>query len=84
MNLLLHPIVNGDFPIIQYADDTLLIMQACPRQLLCLKALLETFAQSTGLRVHYAKSCLLPTLLAGLFGCKLKLSPLPISASLLV
>jgi hypothetical protein len=27
--------VNGlDFPIIQYADDTLLILQACPLQLL--------------------------------------------------
>jgi hypothetical protein len=85
MNLLQHPIpsVNGDFPIIQYADDTLLIMQACPKQLLCLKALLETFAQSTGLRVNFAKSCLLPinlsnekaSLLAGLFGCKLGTFP---------
>jgi hypothetical protein len=61
MNLLQHPIpsVNGDFPIIQYADDTLLIMQ-CSRQLLCLKALLKIFAQSTGLRVNFTKSCLLP------------------------
>jgi hypothetical protein len=51
MNLLQHPIpsVNVDFPIIQYADDTLLIMQACSWQLLCLKSLLKTFAQSTGL-----------------------------------
>jgi hypothetical protein len=86
MNLLQHPIpsVNGDFPIIQYADDTLLIMQACPKQLLFLKSLLETFAQSTGLRVNFAKSCLLPinlsnektSLLAGLFGCNLKMFPI--------
>jgi hypothetical protein len=85
MNLLQHPIpsVNGDFPIIQYADDTLLNMQACSRQLLCLKALLEILTQSTGLRVNFAKSCLLPinlsnekaALLAGLFGCKLGTFP---------
>lgn len=75
--------MNGEFPIIQYTDDTLLIMQACSRQLLCLKSILETFAQSTGLRVNFAKSCLLPinvsnekvTLLAGLFGYKLETFP---------
>jgi hypothetical protein len=85
LNLLHHPIppVNGDFPIIQYADDTLLIRQACSRQLLFLKGILEAFAQSTGLRVNFAKSCLLPinlanekaAHLAGLFGCKLESFP---------
>jgi hypothetical protein len=49
-----------DFPIIQYADDTLLIMEAYPRQLLALKALLNTFASSTGLKVNYAKSIVVP------------------------
>jgi hypothetical protein len=49
-----------DFPIIQYADDTLLIMEACPRQLLVLKALLNTFAFSMGLKVNYAKSIMVP------------------------
>jgi retron-type reverse transcriptase len=54
INLLHHPIpsVNGDFPIIQYADDTLLIMQVCPRQLLY-QGILETFAHSTSLRVNF-------------------------------
>jgi hypothetical protein len=36
MGLLRVPIDVGytlDFPIIQYADDTLLIMEACPQQL---------------------------------------------------
>jgi retron-type reverse transcriptase len=28
---------NQDFPVIQYADDTILIMEACPRQLFFLK-----------------------------------------------
>jgi hypothetical protein len=51
-------IPNTDFPIVQYADDTLLILQACPIQLAALKILLEDFSLATGLRVNYAKSCL--------------------------
>jgi hypothetical protein len=47
-------------PVIQYADDTIMIMRASQRELLSLKALLETFAQSTGLRVNFSKSCLVP------------------------
>jgi retron-type reverse transcriptase len=47
---------GNDFPIVQYADDTLLIMEGCPRQLLAMKALLNTFAESTGLMVNYQKS----------------------------
>jgi hypothetical protein len=35
-----------EFPIVQYAD-TLLFLEACPRQLMTLKALLNTFAEST-------------------------------------
>lgn len=41
-----------DFPIIQYANDTLIIMKACSRQLWTLKALLHTFGESTGLKVN--------------------------------
>jgi hypothetical protein len=51
-------IPNTDFTIVQYADDTLLILQACPIQLAALKILLEDFAQATGLKVNSAKSCL--------------------------
>lgn len=47
-----------DFPILQYTNDTLLIMEACPKQLFVLKALLNTFAESTGLRVNFSKSFL--------------------------
>lgn len=46
--------------IIQYADDTILVMQACPRQLIALKGLLNSFAESIGLRVNYSKSAILP------------------------
>jgi hypothetical protein len=51
---------TSDFPIIQYADDTLLIMEAYPIQLFTLKCILNTFADSTGLMVKYAKSSLYP------------------------
>jgi hypothetical protein len=49
-----------DFPIIQYADDTLLIMEACPKQLFFLRAVLNSFATSTGLKVNYNKSSMYP------------------------
>jgi hypothetical protein len=70
-------IPNTDFPIVQYVDDTLLILQACPLQLTALKSLVEQFAQATGLRVNYSKSSLMPINvtderlqeLADIFGC---------------
>jgi hypothetical protein len=49
-----------DFPIVQYADDTLVIMKADARNLICLKAHVQTFAESTGLRVNYNKSNRIP------------------------
>ena len=51
---------NPDFPIVQYADDTLLVMPACVTQLLALKDMLGTFVASTGLHVNYSKSQLIP------------------------
>jgi hypothetical protein len=54
------PIDGMDFPIVQYADDTLLLLQADASQLFCLKALLNTFAASTGLHVNYSKSSMIP------------------------
>ena len=54
------PIIASEFPIVQYADDTILIMQACHDQLLALaENLLEEFASATGLKVNYAKSFIL-------------------------
>jgi hypothetical protein len=51
---------NQDFPILQYADDTLIIMEGCPEQLLHLKSLLQTYDVSTGLEVNYSKSMMVP------------------------
>jgi hypothetical protein len=63
MRLLRFPLNVGytsDFSIIQYTDDTLLIMEVCPQQLFVLKALLNTFADSMGLKVNYSKSSMVP------------------------
>jgi hypothetical protein len=63
LNLLNLPLplrCSNDFPIIQYADDTLIVMEACSRQLLTLKALLHSLRDSTGLKVNYSKSIMVP------------------------
>jgi hypothetical protein len=49
-----------EFPIVQYADYTLLFMKADAQQLFFLKVLFNCVAQSIGLRVNYQKSQMLP------------------------
>jgi hypothetical protein len=60
LSLPLPPWCGTDFPIVQYAYDTLLFLEACPRHLLALKAILNAFATSTCLRVNYQKSNIYP------------------------
>jgi hypothetical protein len=60
LKLPLSDIGDQDFPIVQYAYDTLLILEACPRQLFFLKAILNSFASTTGLKVNYNKSNMYP------------------------
>jgi hypothetical protein len=81
LGLLRRPIPqpDEDFPIVQYADDTLLIMEADARQLFFLKGILHSFSESTGLRVNYRKSQIIPInvvpekmkILANTFGCQI-------------
>ena len=54
------PQPNNDFPIIQYADDTILVMEADINQLSHLKDILQKFALSIGLVVNYNKSSMIP------------------------
>lgn len=54
--------VGSNFPIVQYVDETLLIMEACPVQLVALKEILHAFALSTGLRVNYVKTVMVPNM----------------------
>jgi hypothetical protein len=60
MNLPIHLRHNTEFSILKYANDTLIIMEGCARQLFFLKSLLQTFAISTGLKVYYSKSVMVP------------------------
>ena len=63
MGVLTHPISDnsgGDFPILQYADDTLLILPGDARTLFNLKGILRSFSDSTGLHVNFNKSFLVP------------------------
>jgi hypothetical protein len=71
------------FPIIQYADDTLMIMLADVNQLSHLKGILEQFSTSTGLKVNFHKTTLVPinlneneaARLVDAFGCKVESLP---------
>ena len=73
----------GDFPVVQYADDTILVMQACPVQAARMKAILEDYATSIGLKINFQKSTLIPINidhrraceLAGVFGCSVGSMP---------
>ena len=73
------PSHDQDFPIIQYVDDTIIFLTAKDEELVALKNMLLTFQQSTGLRVNFAKSSMIPlniddveaARLAALLGCKL-------------
>lgn len=72
-----------NFPIIRYADDTILVMEACQKQLFFLKAILNTYAKSIGLIVNYHKSNVYPlnisndkmNLLANTFQCQIGYFP---------
>ena len=63
IGVLKHPISDafgGDYPIVQYADDTLLILPTDGRILFNLKGLLRSFSDSTVLHVNFNKSFLAP------------------------
>jgi hypothetical protein len=69
--LLHHPLghnFGGDYPIVQYTDDTLLIMPAEESQLLNLKNILGAYSVSTGLKVNYSKSSIIP--INSVLGCR--------------
>lgn len=62
-----------------YADDTIVILPAVEEQLIALKNMLQVFQASTGLKVNFGKSSMVPlnvdeseaSRLAGILGCKL-------------
>jgi len=82
MGLLKLPIPTGssdDFPVIQYADDTLIVAEGDAKKLFFLKSILNTFSLSTGLKINFNKSMMTPIniseekiqILARTFGCSI-------------
>jgi hypothetical protein len=62
-NLLALPLPlpsDEDFPILQYADGTLIFMQGDINQLQHLKDILHSFTETTGLKVNFEKSFMAP------------------------
>jgi mannosylglycoprotein endo-beta-mannosidase len=52
-----HPIVdNAGYPVLQYADDTLLLVRGELEDVQALKVLLDQFVAATGLQINYTKS----------------------------
>lgn len=63
-SLISSPIQHStcpDFPVIQYADDTILLLPIEASQIQHIKNLLLHFAAYTGLKVNYSKSTILPS-----------------------
>jgi hypothetical protein len=79
-----HPLVSDlTCPVIQYADDTLIIFQGEPHQACLLKEILDAFSLMTGLSINYDKSTLVPinldneeqTQIANILGCPIASFP---------
>lgn len=60
LNMSIPTYGDGSFPIIQFVDNTLIFLEASAPQLFALKAMLNSFALSLGLKVNYSKSCMIP------------------------
>lgn len=77
LNLPIPCTSDPHFPIIRYANGTLIIMEGCLRQLQVLKDILTVYSEATGLKVNYNKSLMVPlnlhehtlNLLATSFNC---------------
>ena len=55
-----HPAVDSSFPVLQYADDTLLLVRAEITDVRRLRKILNDFASASGLKINLSKSTLLP------------------------
>ena len=54
--------VDSDSPcaVLQYADDTLLVLRGDVADVQALKNILQAFSEATGLKINYSKSTLVP------------------------
>ena len=60
ISLPINQPASEDYPVIQYADDTLIILHACQQELQTIKGILDSYARATGLKINYTKSQLMP------------------------
>ncbi|KAK1669207.1 hypothetical protein QYE76_057366 [Lolium multiflorum] len=83
---LAHPISpDTPCPVLQYADDTLILCQASLEAATCLKQVLDDFASATGLAINFHKSCFIPmhteasiaSAMASVLGCPISSFPQP-------
>lgn len=51
-----HPLVQGPCPILQYADDTIILVRGCTEDATRLKQALQLFSEATGLSINFSKS----------------------------
>jgi hypothetical protein len=59
--LVRHPIVErAGCPVLQYADDTLLLVKGELEDIQILRMILDQFASATGLQINYNKSTAVP------------------------
>jgi hypothetical protein len=49
-----------EYPIVQYADDTLVVLPADETQFCSLKELLHKFSTTIGMKVNYTKTSMIP------------------------
>jgi hypothetical protein len=81
-----HPISpSTPCPVLQYADDTLILCKADPGATASLKKVLDDFAAATGLAINLHKSCFIPmnvcadsaAAMANELGCPISSFPQP-------
>lgn len=59
--LLFHPLnPHLPCPVLQYADDTLILVKATPEAAQHLKLILDSFADATGLQINFSKTTFIP------------------------
>jgi hypothetical protein len=82
--LLHHPFIeNLPCPVLQYANDTIIIVRSSEDVIRNLKVVLDSFSMATGLQINYHKSTFAPihvdpqfsNFLASILGCPVAAFP---------
>jgi hypothetical protein len=55
-----HPLSDGPCSVLQYADDTIILLRAELSDASQLKEVLDLFAATTGLKINFQKSTVTP------------------------